>query len=165
MPQGKIIADTENLWNYAESVDIIHVNDPEAPVNSVLLRSFFNALSRPYDYPLYLESQFDHGHQFHEVQKALQGRSQSAVRVDSMDNLVLTMALPIRNPQQIYGSVLLSVQGGYIENEILSIQYEIFRIFVLALVLTIFAGIFFSRSLTVPLARLARMADRICLFS
>jgi two-component system sensor histidine kinase ChvG len=83
------------------------------------------------------------------------------LRQDKQGKLFLSVAIPIKNIRMVRGAVLLSVSGEKIEQELIDLETELFKAFGLILLATITLAIYFGRSITSPIVKLANEADKI----
>ena len=163
---GNLIADTKASMKYTPFVKI-------SPLPSVNDNSFFkkyltsfvslfsNLISRPLDLPLYKENIKFKFNSFPEVINALKGNNTKVLRQDKIGKLFLSVAIPIKNIRMVRGAVLLTVSGEKIEQELVDLETELFKAFGLILLATLSLAFYFGRSITNPIIKLAKEADKI----
>jgi two-component system sensor histidine kinase ChvG len=113
-------------------------------------------------YPPYSERPTQSAEDYSEVQRALVGDIASAVRGDhEAGGLVLTVAVPVQRYKQILGAVLLSSGSGEIEQAVRAVRFEILKVFVIALGVTVLLSIYLAGTIAQPVRRLAAAAERV----
>ena len=163
---GDLIADTKVSMRYTPFVKISPLPSVEPKINfkkyfTKIVSLFSNLVARPLKLPLFKDNitfSFDN---FPEVLSALKGKNTKALRQDKTGKLYLSVALPIKNIRMVRGAVLLSVSGEKIEKELLALETELFKAFGLILLATLSMGLYFGRSITTPIIKLANEADKI----
>ena len=83
------------------------------------------------------------------------------LRQDKIGKLFLSVAIPIKNIRMVRGAVLLTVSGEKIEQELVDLETELFKAFGLILLATLSLAFYFGRSITNPIIKLAKEADKI----
>jgi two-component system sensor histidine kinase ChvG len=97
-----------------------------------------------------------------EVSRALAGDVGTAVRENEHGGgLLLTAAVPVQRYRQVLGVVLLSKGSGEIEQAVRSVRFEILRVFIIALGVTVLLSIYLAGTIVQPIRRLAAAADRV----
>ncbi|HZT51289.1 MAG TPA: stimulus-sensing domain-containing protein [Stellaceae bacterium] len=96
------------------------------------------------------------------VERALAGDVASEVWEDRTDGgLTLTVAVPVQRYKQVLGAVLLSKGSGDIERAVRSVRFEILKVFVIALGVTVLLSIYLAGTIAQPVRRLAAAAERV----
>ncbi|MDE2363727.1 MAG: stimulus-sensing domain-containing protein [Hyphomicrobiales bacterium] len=101
------------------------------------------------------------GRAYPEVSRALAGGEESVVRVNSRDETVVSVAVPIQRFRAVRGALLLSTQGGDIDAIIASERWAIVRIFVVSAGVMLLLSLFFAGTIAEPIRRLAEAAERV----
>ena len=163
---GDLIADTKVSMRYAPFVKISPLPSVEEKNNlknyfTNFVSLFSNLIAKPLKLPLFKDNIIFSFNDFPEVINALKGKNTKALRQDKTGNLYLSVALPIKNIRVVRGAVLLSVSGEKIEQELLDLETELFKAFGLILFATLSMGLYFGKSITTPIVRLANEADKI----
>ncbi len=96
-----------------------------------------------------------------EVRIALGGEIGDAVRRRADGGLVLYVAAPIQHYRQVLGALLLSSEGGDVEQAVRNVRFTIFEAFAIAFVLTVLLSLYLAQTIALPLRRLAAAAERI----
>jgi len=101
------------------------------------------------------------GRVYHEVDSALQGDTDSAERIDEQNRLVLSVAVPVENFRTIYGVLFVSTEGGDIDGIRRQERTTLIKYFLLAIVVMVVSGLYFSETIAKPMRALAEAADRV----
>ncbi|MDA9288898.1 HAMP domain-containing histidine kinase [Alphaproteobacteria bacterium] len=163
---GDLIADTNVSMRYAPFVKISPLPSVDKKINfkkyfTNFVSLFSNLIARPLKLPLLKDNIIFSFNDFPEVLNALKGKNTKALRQDKNGKLFLSFALPIKNIRMVRGAVLLSVSGEKIEQELLDLETELFKAFGLILFATLSMGLYFGKSITTPIVKLANEADKI----
>src|SRR6185437_4927182 len=75
--------------------------------------------------------------------------------------LLLTAAVPVQRYKQVLGVVLLSKGSGEIEQAVRAVRFEILRVFIIALGVTVLLSIYLAGTIVQPVRRLAAAAERV----
>ncbi|MGF1444783.1 MAG: stimulus-sensing domain-containing protein [Pikeienuella sp.] len=94
-----------------------------------------------------------------EVLEAINGSVRSAVRVNSRGQLIVSVAVPIRRFDAILGALVLSTEGGDIDEIVRSERVAIMQVFLVATIVSIGLSILLANTIARPITRLARAAD------
>jgi two-component system, OmpR family, sensor histidine kinase ChvG len=164
---GALRGDTRMLRGPGGTIEIVELPPPG---DAGLLRRLATAA---YDfvldavpwgtrYPPYREPESRNAADYPIVERALAGDIASAVWDDRRDGgLLLTVAAPVQQYKQVLGAVLLSKGSGEIEQTVRSVRFEILKVFLLALGVTVLMSIYLAGSIVHPVRRLAAAAERV----
>ncbi|MGO9675000.1 MAG: stimulus-sensing domain-containing protein [Methylocella sp.] len=111
--------------------------------------------------PLYEENGLDNGKNYPEVNHALGGAEQSIVRVNAKGETIVSIAAPIQRFRVVRGALLLSTQGGDIDNIIASERWAIVRVFLVSAIIMFLLSLFIAGTIAEPIRHLAEAADRV----
>jgi two-component system sensor histidine kinase ChvG len=103
----------------------------------------------------------DDGRVYSEVTTALAGDSATAERVDERNRLVLSVAMPIQRFKAIYGVLLVSTEGGDIDDILREERATLIQVFLVAMAVMVISSLFLARFIAEPVQRLARAADDV----
>ncbi|BBE72279.1 sensor histidine kinase [Oharaeibacter diazotrophicus] len=137
---------------------------PPEPAEPPLWRRWWDGAVfwlRRSDYPVYQELGGSNGKEYPEVANALDGSPASVVRVNDRGELIVSVAVPIQRYRVILGSLLLSTQGGDIDDIVTAERLAIVRVFLVAAGVTAVLSILLAGTIAAPLRRLAAAADRV----
>ena len=96
-----------------------------------------------------------------EVAAALQGRTQSLVRVNHQDETIVSVGVPIQHMMATRGALLLSTQGGDIDRVITSARLAQLRFFLVLAVVMLVLSLSLANTIAEPVRRLADAAERV----
>ena len=113
------------------------------------------------DLPRYQELGGANGRGYSEVAAALAGQATRIVRINDQGELIVSVAVPIQRYRSVHGALLLSTQGGDIDNIVHAERLAIVRVFLVAAGVTILLSILLASTIAAPLRRLAEAADRV----
>ncbi len=114
-------------------------------------------------YPAYREAAAQNAADYQEVQKALAGDIASAVRSEREGGslLMLSVAVPVQRYRQVLGAVLLSSDSAEIDQAVRGVRFEILKVFLIALGVTVLLSIYLAGTIGRPIRRLAAAAERV----
>src|SRR5665213_361236 len=113
------------------------------------------------DLPLYKELGAANGRGYSEVVSALGGEATRIVRINDKGELIVSVAVPIQRYRSVHGALLLSTQGGDIDNIVYAERLAIVRVFVVAAFVNVLLSVLLAGTIAAPLRRLADAADRV----
>jgi two-component system sensor histidine kinase ChvG len=113
------------------------------------------------DLPRYKELGGGNGRGYSEVVSALSGQATRVVRINDKGELIVSVAVPIQRYRSVHGALLLSTQGGDIDDIVHAERLAIVRVFAVAAIVTILLSILLAGTIAAPLRRLADAADRV----
>ncbi len=96
-----------------------------------------------------------------EVYGALQGKTQSLVRVNHEDETIVSVGVPIQHMMATRGALLLSTQGGDIDRVITSARLAQLRFFLVLAVVMLVLSLSLANTIAEPVRRLADAAERV----
>jgi len=163
---GELIADTRILSGPGGTVQIQELPAPQS--GSPATRWLFDA----YDWlvahlptrgapPLYQEPALQRASDFDEARRALHGQTSGLVRVAEDHSLLLSVAVPVQRYKQVLGALMLSRSGADIDRAIRAVRFDIIRIFLVALAVTVLLSTYLAGAIARPVRRLAAAADRV----
>jgi two-component system sensor histidine kinase ChvG len=113
--------------------------------------------SRP---PTYFEAG-SNGRVYAEVDSALTGETAEAKRVDEQNKLLLSVAVPIQRFKAIYGVLMVSTEGGDIDDILREERLTLIEVFLVALVVMFLSSLYLAGVIAEPIRRLAAAADLV----
>src|SRR5580704_7270871 len=96
-----------------------------------------------------------------EVGGALQGRTQSLVRVIHEGETIVSVGVPIQHMMATRGALLLSTQGGDIDRVITSARLAQLRFFLVLAIVMLVLSLSLANTIAEPVRRLADAAERV----
>ncbi|MCK6452852.1 MAG: stimulus-sensing domain-containing protein [Alphaproteobacteria bacterium] len=163
---GELIADTRILMGPGGVVQIREL--PAPPTGPPVRRWLFgiydwvvSLLPARGDPPPYVEHALQRAADFDEARRALRGETSGLVRVAEDKSLVLSVAVPVQRYKQVLGALMLSRGGAEIERSMRAVRFDILRIFLVALAVTVLLSFYLASAIARPVRRLAAAADRV----
>src|SRR3974390_968386 len=103
----------------------------------------------------------DNGFVYGEVKSARRGDAGQAERIDEHNKLVLSVAVPVQRFKGIYGVLLLSTEGGDIDDILRKDRLSLIGVALFALVVLVFFSFWLSGVFANPIRQLAAASDRV----
>ncbi len=164
---GELVADTRVLGRAGGTVEVSPLAPPSPPDGA--FSRFANAA---YDFvldllptgkplPRYREQPDNRASDYEETAAALGGELARALRADAGGQLVLSIAVPVQRFKRVLGALQLTVEGHLIEDSLRSVRFDIIKVFLLALAVTILISIYLASTIARPIRRLALAAERV----
>ena len=169
-PDGTLLLDSVSAIGLAAPRSIITTETPRSnkgAFNRVTgwvkdaVDGIASTLSSKEDYPSWRETQSPFAKDYVGVEQALSGDAKRFIGRDRNGQVILGVAVPIRNLRVVRGALLLTASGDQIEQDVAAVRYSFFQVSLGVLVVTILIGYFLSRSITRPIAQLAKAADEV----
>ena len=98
---------------------------------------------------------------FPEAARALDGAESSAIRETEAGTLVAVAALPVEPLRRIQGALLISSGAEDMVRSVRDVRFTVLEAFAVALAITILLSLYFARTITRPVRRLAEAAERV----
>ncbi len=96
-----------------------------------------------------------------EVAGALEGKTQSLVRVNHLGETIVSVGVPIQHMMANRGALLLSTQGGDIDRVITSARLSQLRFFLVLAIVMLVLSLSLANTIAEPVRRLADAAERV----
>ena len=160
---GYLIVDSRNLYIPGEVMrfDLPPPNEPKPGTVQRMINAFRGWLGRG-DLPLYRELGPDAGKDYPEVAQALAGnKSASMVRVNDFGEVIVSVAVPVQRFREVRGALLLSTQGGDINQAVEAERMQIVKLFVILLGVMVVLSMLLAGTIAGPVRRLAEGAERV----
>jgi two-component system sensor histidine kinase ChvG len=115
------------------------------------------------DLPLYRDIGPENGRTgYEEVAKALdEGKAAFSVRIDDRAKVVVMVAVPIQRLRTVRGVLLLSTQGGDIDQTVEAERFAILKVFLVAAGIMSVLSMLLASTIAGPVRRLADSAERV----
>lgn len=113
------------------------------------------------DLPLYRELGPNNGKGYPAVMEALQGKKASAVQVNERGQVIVSVAVPVQRFRAILGALLLSTQGGEIDEAVAAERLVIVRVFLVAMAVMVVLSLLLASTIAGPVRKLADAAERV----
>ena len=163
LPNGHQLADTRLLLpRGVVEVEPLPPLDPWNRFKTWALRIYDGVMGvRPFSQlPSYSEGGED-GRIYQEVNAAMNGETSSAERVDSQNRLVLSVGVPIRGVLLQFGELLVTTEGGDIDDILRQERFTLFEVFLVAFGVMLLSSLYLARTIAEPVRRLAAAADQV----
>jgi two-component system sensor histidine kinase ChvG len=160
---GYLILDSRNVYIPGEVVRF-ELPAPNAPKPGAIRRAWnaFGSWLGRGDLPLYRELAADAGKDYPEVALALFGaKSAYMVRVNDFGEVIVSVAVPVQRFREVRGALLLSTQGGDINQAVEAERLQIVKLFLILLGVMVVLSILLAGTIAGPVKRLAEGAERV----
>ena len=101
------------------------------------------------------------GRVYSEVVDALSGKIGAKERVDERNRLVLSVAVPVQRFRTIYGVLMVSTEGGDIDDVLREERATLMEVFLVGFIVMLISSLYLSGFIAEPIRRLAAAADRV----
>ncbi len=158
---GSLVLDSETLYTRGQILSY-DLDSPEEQPNAFerILRDIRVWLRRQ-DLPIYKEIGAENGKAYPEVGVALNGQPMQLVRVNEKGELIVSVAVPIQRMRAVLGVMLLSTQGGDIDNIVSAERWGIVRVSSVAIGVTLLLSLLLAQTIAGPMRRLSAAADNV----
>jgi two-component system, OmpR family, sensor histidine kinase ChvG len=160
---GTLIVDSIHLYSRGQILRY-DLPPPAGGGPSLLDRAWgqVNRWLQSSELPRYRELGGANGKGYPEVKQALDGGAASSiVRVNDQGELIVSVAVPIQRFRVLRGALLLSTQGGDIDQIVRAERLGIVRVFLVAAGVTTLLSFLLAGTIAVPLRRLAAAAENV----
>jgi two-component system sensor histidine kinase ChvG len=158
---GRLLLDSRALSAHGAVLrsDLPEPAGPQGIVEraSAYVRKLFEAPATPQSRDSWLVD----GNTLPEVAAALQGKTESGVRIDGDGNTIVSVAVPIQHMMATRGALQLSTQGGDIDRVIASERRAILRFFAVLAAVMLLLSLSLANTIAEPVRRLAEAAERV----
>lgn len=113
------------------------------------------------DLPPYRELGPNNGKGYPQVVEALRGQASSAVQVNDRGQVIVSVAVPVQRFRAVLGALLLSTQGGEIDEAVAAERMVIVRVFLVAMAVMIVLSLLLASTIAGPVRKLADAAERV----
>jgi two-component system sensor histidine kinase ChvG len=161
-PNGYLIVDSRNLYIPGEVLRF-DLPPPDQAKPNMLRRAWnvFRVWLGRGDLPLYRELGVDSGKDYPEVAQALLGHKGSMVRVNELGEVIVSVAVPVQRFRAVRGALLLSTQGGDIDQAVEAERLQIVKLFLILLGVMVMLSLLLAGTIAGPVRRLADSAERV----
>jgi two-component system sensor histidine kinase ChvG len=113
------------------------------------------------DLPLYRELGPENGKGYPEIVHALAGQNASMVRVNDRGEVIVSVAVPVQRFRAVRGALMLSTQGGEIDQAVEAERLQIVTVFLILLGVMVVLSMLLARTIAGPVRRLADGAEHV----
>lgn len=164
---GRLILDSQSLTNPIGAPTATELPPPGFhPIE--MIKQFGQALGRVGRlidfrgrFKRYQENIIQNADDYPESALALEGQRHASARVTRDGKLILSAGVPVQRLRRILGAVMLSLDGQEILSEVRDQRIVILEVFLVTIAVTITLSLFLASTISRPVIRLARAAERI----
>jgi two-component system sensor histidine kinase ChvG len=159
---GALVLDSRNLYGRGDVLRF-DLPPPTTEKPGIAERTFIAIrtwLGRG-DLPRYREIGPDNGKGYPEVAQALDGQKASVVRINDRGEVIVLVAVPVQRFRTVRGALLLSTQGGDIDQTVEAERLAILKVFLVAAGIMSVLSMLLAGTIAGPVRRLADSADRV----
>lgn len=159
---GELILDSRFLYSGGsiQRFDLPPIDPPPVPWWERLWNKF-QLWTQKTSFPTYQEHRSRNGRAYPEVTKALNGTETSVVRVREKGEIIVSVAVPVQRFRAVLGALLLSTEGSDIDETVRAERLAIYRVFLVAALVTVILSIVLWVMIASPLRRLSDAADSV----
>jgi two-component system sensor histidine kinase ChvG len=159
---GTLILDSRNLYGRGDVLRF-DLPPPQAETPSYFERTYtrFRRWLGRQDLPRYRELGPENGKGYPEVAQALNGQKGSAVSIDDHAEVIVSVAVPVQRFRAVRGALLLSTQGGDIDQAVTAERLAILKVAGIATGVMVVLSMLLAGTIAGPIRRLADAADRV----
>ena len=111
--------------------------------------------------PLYKDLGPANGRGYEEVASALYGVKSSMVRTNERGEVIVSVAVPVQRFRGVHGALMLSTQGGEIDDAVEFERLVVLGVFAMAATIMVVLSMLLARSIGGPVRRLASAAEHV----
>ena len=158
---GVLLLDSRSLYGRG---DVLRFDLPSSAQKPGFFEKQLNSIRKwlaKGDLPNYQELGPENGKGYPEVAAALNGNTNSIVRINQRGEVIISVATPVQRFRAIRGVLLLSTQGADIEQSVAAERLAIFKVFLVAAFIMTVLSMLLARTIAGPVRRLADAAARV----
>jgi len=159
---GTLILDSDTFYTRGQvlryDLPPPETSEPDA------LTTFWNAVTtrmEPTGLPTYTDIGSANGKAYPEVAAALTGTSVPVVSKNDKGEVIVSVAVPVQRMRAVLGVLLLSTQGGDIDNIVAAERWSIIRVSLFAGAVVFVLSLILANTIAGPMQRLANAAERV----
>lgn len=162
-PKGDLIVDNKNNKNWqknnAYGEDTISIPNVALYVYDEAIKSIIGARTTAEEY---VNAPYTDGKIYKEVLTAIQqGSASFAIRKHDEFGTIISVATPIIHNGKIISAIMLATSTQSIKQGLTSLKIAIFRLFIVALIISIVLSLYLAKTITRPIQKLAAAANTI----
>ena len=164
--QGNLLADSQRSVGFQTRVTSIELPSlQEKNIIRIFFEKIYSYISllllKTSNLSIYQENTLQQAEDYKEVLKALYGDETRLLRQLENGKKLFGVAMPVQSYKKITGAILLTFDSTNIENKLKDFRFEVFKIFFLALFLTVCVSIYLSTNIVKPIRKLASATRNI----
>jgi two-component system sensor histidine kinase ChvG len=113
------------------------------------------------DLPRYRELGAENGKGYPEVVQALAGHNESIIRLDDRGRVIVSVAVPVKRSREVRGALLLSTQGGDIDQRVEAERLKVLKMFGIAAGVMVLLSVLLASTIAGPVRRLSEAAELV----
>ncbi len=159
---GTLILDSRNLYGRGDVLRF-DLPSPAAEKPGWMERAYIGLrrwLERG-DLPRYRELGLENGKGYPEVASALNGNKASLVSINDRAEVIVSVAVPVQRFRTVRGALLLSTQGGDINQAVAAERWAIIKVALIATGIMTLLSLALAATIAGPVRRLADAAERV----
>jgi two-component system sensor histidine kinase ChvG len=159
---GSLLVDSSTLYTRGDILrfDLPSPTEPKPGFIEKQWNSIYKRVLRG-ELPLYKELGPGNGKGYEEVASALYGVKSSMVRTSERGEVIVSVAVPVQRFRGVLGALLLSTQGGEIDNAVEFERLVVLGVFGMAAAVMVVLSMLLARSIGGPVRRLASAAEHV----
>ncbi|MEZ5774705.1 MAG: sensor histidine kinase [Hyphomicrobiaceae bacterium] len=157
---GSLILDSDSFFPARARARIEPAAGQSEPPTVTTLWTRINAYFDRSDLPVYRDIGRANGRSYPEVLLALEGKPTPMLLLDHKGRHMVSIAVPIQR-SGVIGALLLSTEGGEIDDLIMSQRLSILRVALIALLSMVISSFLLARTIAKPLRELSLAAERV----
>ena len=159
--EGSLQIDSRNLYTRGDVLRFDMIPPDDRPSRTerawIAIKKWFGRSN----YPLYRDLGPGNGKEYPEVAQALAGSKASAVRVNDRGEIIVLVAMPIQRFRAVRGALLLSTQGGEIDDAVAAERFQVLALFLALGAVMVLLSMLLARTIAGPVRRLADAAENV----
>ncbi len=160
-PDGNLVVDSKFIYGG----DIIEtVDNNKRPDTVPFLQQQWNRFLTyffGYDYPLRREYGLDNNKANAEILAALNGASVSQVKLDENREIIVVVSVPVQRYRAVLGALVLTNQGGEIDDVLRAERLVVVYTFGLASLVTLLLSVLLASTIANPIRKLSAAAQQV----
>jgi two-component system, OmpR family, sensor histidine kinase ChvG len=159
---GELMLDSDTIYSRGQVLqyDLPPPGQSDTDMVTSIWERISNSLWRS-PLPVYRDIGGANGKAYPEVATALTGTSVPIVRANEKGEMVVSVAVPIRQMRAVLGVLLLSTRGGEIDSIVAAERWVLLRVALVAAGVTMLLSVLMARTIAGPMRRLSAGADRV----
>ena len=162
--QLRLTSDTYNLAPSGPPIEVL----PLAPPSERRVYRLFDRFERAFERfirlfrekpPIYYEVPTAGISRDREVHLARRGATAHELRINSQEELIVSVAMPVTRFKAVLGVLQLSTEGGVIEDFVIEERRTLLEVFLLATLVSIMLSVVLANMIAAPIRRLSRAAE------